>query len=218
MSDPQIQHAPRRGPGDVLAPDPDLTAARTPQAGESVDQLGLAVAVHPGEADDLPGTHVERDSAHGAEAAIVEDAEVLDFEQRLARGSRFLFDTQQDLAAHHHARESRLRRALAGNRLDLPSPSQDRDPICDLDDLLELVRDEDERLALRLQPADDLEQLGRLLGCQDGCGLVEDEDLGSAVERLQDLDSLLLADADVLHARLRVDGKPEPFGELADSL
>ena len=142
----------------------------------------------------------------------------MDLEHGLTGHSRFLLDAQQDLAAHHHAREPGFGRALAGNRLDLPSPSQDCDPVCDLQHLLELVRDEDDRLPLLLQSADDLEQFGRLLGCQHCSGLVEDEDLGTAVERLQDLDALLLADADVLHVSLRVHGKAEALGELPHPL
>ena len=46
----------------------------------------------------------------------------------------------------------------------------------------------------------------RLLRRQHGGRLVEDQDLGAAVERLQDLDPLLLADADVLD--LRRSGRP----------
>src|SRR5437879_1467168 len=82
-SSPLVQRTPRRGSRDVLAADSDLAAARTPQAGQSVDQLGLAVAIHAGEADDLAGAHVERDTTHGAEAAVVEDAHVMDFEHGL---------------------------------------------------------------------------------------------------------------------------------------
>ena len=40
----------------------------------------------------------------------------------------------------------------------------------------------------------DPEQLGRLLRRQHRGRLVEDEDVGAAIERLQDLDALLLAD------------------------
>ena len=50
--------------------------------------------------------------------------------------------------------------------------------------------------------SEDLEELARLLRRQDGGRLVEDEDVGVAVERLQDLDALLLADRDVLDARV----------------
>jgi hypothetical protein len=46
------------------------------------------------------------------------------------------------------------------------------------------------------------------------CG-VEDEDVGPAVERLEDLDALLLANGDVLHERRRIDGEAVLLGELA---
>ena len=59
------------------------------------------------------------------------------------------------------------------------------------------------------QRAQDLEQLRRLLRREHGGRLVEDQDVRLAVERLQDLDALLLADGDVLDARVRVDVEAE---------
>ena len=50
--------------------------------------------------------------------------------------------------------------------------------------------------AFRLR--EDLEELERLLRRQHRRRLVEDQDVGLAVERLQDLDALLLADGDVV--------------------
>ena len=60
--------------------------------------------------------------------------------------------------------------------------------------------DEDDGLALALERLDDLEELARLLWREHGSGLVEDEDLGAAIECFQDLDPLLHADADRLDA------------------
>ena len=54
----------------------------------------------------------------------------------------------------------------------------------------------------------------RLLRRQHRRRLVEHEDVGVAVERLQDLDPLLLPHRDVLDARLRVDGETEPLGDV----
>src|SRR5207249_5008823 len=85
-------HEDVRSAGDVLAADTDLAATRTPQAGESVDQLRLAVAVHAGEADDLAGTYGERHVAHGAEPSVVEDAQVMHLEHGLTGRGRFLLD------------------------------------------------------------------------------------------------------------------------------
>ena len=76
------------------------------------------------------------------------------------------------------------------------------------------MRDEDDRLAARRQLSHDLEELLCLLRGEHGGGLVEDEDVGVAVERLEDLDALLLADRDVLDAGARVDGQAVAVGDL----
>ena len=64
-------------------------------------------------------------------------------------------------------------------------------------------------LPVRLEAPHDREELVRLLRREHRGRLVEDEEVGAAVERLQDLDALLLADGDVADARRRVDGEPE---------
>ena len=66
-----------------------------------------------------------------------------------------------------------------------------------------------------LQAADDLEQLAGLLRRQHRRRLVEDEDVGAAEERLQDLDPLLLPDRDRADERGRVDDEPELLRQLA---
>ena len=61
----------------------------------------------------------------------------------------------------------------------------------------------------------DREQLARLLRREHGRRLVEDQDIGAAVERLQDLDALLLADGDRARRAPRVDGEPVLLRDLA---
>ena len=61
----------------------------------------------------------------------------------------------------------------------------------------------------RVSDPEDRRRAQGLLGRQDGGRLVEDQDLRPSVERLQDLDPLLLADRDVLHEGVRVDGEAE---------
>ena len=83
---------------------------------------------------------------------------------------------------------------------------------------MQLVADEDDGHPLSRERAQDPEQLERLLRRQHRRRLVEDQDLGAAEEGLQDLDPLLLADADVLDAGVRVDGELERLGDLLDAL
>ena len=189
------------------------------QPGDRVDELALAVAVDAGDADDLARAHVEGDAADGLEPALVAHLQVLDAEDRVARlRRRPLVDAQQHLAPDHERREAVLGRALARHGLDRLAAPQNRDPVGDVEHLVELVRDEDDRLALGLERAQDREQLVRLLRRQHGRGLVEDEDVGAAVERLQDLHALLLADRDRLDLRVGLHGEAEALRDVAHPL
>ena len=78
-----------------------------------------------------------------------------------------------------------------------PAPDHG-DGVGDLEHLVELVVDEDDRVALGLQLAQVAEQLLDLLGHQHGGRLVEDQDPGAAEEHLDDLDPLTLADLERL--------------------
>src|SRR5690606_7215470 len=69
--------------------------------------------------------------------------------------------------------------------------------------------DEDRGVALARELAQEPEQADRLLRGEDGRGLVEDEDAGVAVERLEDLDLLLEAHGQVLDAHVRLDVEAE---------
>ena len=153
-------------------------------------------------------------SLHLRDLAVVDDRQALDLEQRLGRRRVALVDPEQHLAADHQARQPFLGRARGGQGLDLLAAPEHGDPVGDLGHLVQLVADEDDRLALVGQALDDREQLLRLLRRQHGGRLVEDEDVGAAVERLQDLDPLLLADRDVLDVGAWVDGEPEPRRDL----
>ena len=57
-----------------------------------------------------------------------------------------------------------------------------------------------------------------LLRRQHGGRLVEDEDVRAAVERLEDLDPLLLADGDALDALVGIDREVERVREILDAL
>jgi hypothetical protein len=77
------------------------------------------------------------------------------------------------------------------------------------------VADEDDRDALALELAQDLEQVGGLLRRQHSRRLVEDQDVGVPIERLQDLDPLLLAHRDGVDAGVRIHVELERSRQLA---
>ena len=140
-----------------------------------------------------PARISKRDSADALDVPFVEDVEIVHLEDRLPRGDRLLLDAEEDVAADHQPREPRLGGAGRRERVHCLSSAQDGDAIRDLEHLVQLVRDEDDRHALPLEGLEDREQLGRLLRREHGGRLVEDEDVCAPIQRLHDLDPLLLA-------------------------
>ena len=129
----------------------------------------------------------------------------------------FLLHPQQHVAADHQAGQ------LGGVRL-LGLPASDDAAVAhhghlvrDRQHLGELVGDDDDRLPLLPHAAQDRKKLLHLLRREHGRRLVEDQQPRLAVERLQQLDPLLLADRQGLDRALRIDRQAELFGQRADA-
>ncbi len=126
-------------------------------------------------------------------------------------------DPQAHGSPDHELREL----ALAGlGRPPAPhhlSAADHGDPVGDLEDLVELVADEDDAGAVFAESAQNREDLVGLLGREHRGRLVEHEDARLAVDRFQDLDPLLLPDAQLTDPRERLDVESQTRGELADA-
>ncbi len=78
----------------------------------------------------------------------------------------------------------------------------------EVEDLAQEVRDEDDRLPPAAEPTDDLVEPLDLHGGQARRRLVEDDEVGVARERAQDLDLLLLGERQPTDHRPRVQVEP----------
>src|SRR5215471_4823693 len=214
VADARVQPGTGRGVAQVGAVQP-YRADRGPQAHQRLAQLGLAVPLDTGHAQDFAGPHLEGHAAHRPLAALARHGQVLDVEHHVARLGRLLAHPQLDRPAYHQGRE--LHRG--GGRRPLPddlAAPDDRDVVGDRLDLFELVRDEDDRPPALPQFAHDPEQVLGLAGGQHRAGLVEDEHLRVAQQRFDDLDPLLHADRQLFHEGVGIHAQAEPFGERED--
>ena len=180
----------------------------------SVRDLHLAVARNARDGEDLARAHGERHVAYNGESVVVFHAEMVDVQHRRAELRRLFSQLKAHLAAHHA--RGHLLRGGGGDvaHAHKAAAAQNGAAVGDLLDLLELVRDEDDRLALAAHLADDLKQKLDLLRREDGRRLVENEDLRLAVQHFQDLDALLHRDVQILDLLRRVHLKAELFREL----
>ena len=105
----------------------------------------------------------------------------------------------------HHVRQGLRIRPTRLDSADVLALSQYGDAVADLHDLVELVGDDDDGLAVLLHVPKDLEELDRLLGGQHCSRLIQHQDVRTAEEDLDDLHGLLLRHGHVVHLHRRID-------------
>ena len=170
------------------------------QTGNGLQQLLLAVAGDARNAEDL--------AAVNREGRIVQHGDALG----AADGQMF---NVQPLDRVDRLGQLGLVGVLCGDVTDILALAQDGDTVTDGQDLVQLVGDDDDRLAVGLHVADDAEQLLGLLRGQNCRRLVEDQDVRAAVQHLDDLQRLLLADAHLVDLLVEVKGELVLFADGA---
>ena len=176
-------------------------------AEDAFEQLGAAGSHQPVDAHDLAGPDIEGEAVHhhGAVAGIVRDADALHGEGDLAERVAGRWRAEVVAFAHHVADDPLeidvLAIGLGGHR----AVAQHHCEVGDLEGLLEVMGDIDDRHAASLEVPDHLEQHLDFGGAQRRGRLVHDEDARIHGERAGDLDDLLLAEPQVLDERHRID-------------
>ena len=191
---------------DVLALEGDFAAGQRFKAGESVDEFGLSVAIDTCDTDDLARANVEGDVVDShLGASLGGDGHVLHLKDYFAGMRGSLVNLEADITAYHHAAQFFLSGVLDIDCADIFAAAKNGAAVRDSHDLIELVGDEQDRLAFCRKVLHDHHEIVDLGGGQHGGGLVEDEDLVVSVEHLEDLCALLHTDSDILYFGIEVD-------------
>ena len=195
---PHARRSRNAGGGDVAPVDGDPAGGRRHEPGDDVRELGLAVAGHAGDADDLAGPDVEVDRPEpgaGSRSSSQErtpglDRRPLEVDDRTSRPTIARASSAVDVSRPRATAVTRpSRRTVTRSARSMTSSSWWLTNTVALPAVAELV--------------DDAEQAVGLLRGQDRGRLVEDEDAGLAVERPQDLDPLQRADRELADSRVR---------------
>ena len=118
--------------------------------------------------------------------------------------------------AHHHVCQRLRRGVLCCHVADVLALAEHRHPVGYIHDLMELVGNDDHGLAVGLHVPHDFKETVGLLGSQDGGGLIQNQDVGAAVEHLDDLHSLLFGDGHIVDLLVGVDLEAVFFADAVD--
>ena len=188
------------------------------QAGDGLQQLLLAAAGDARDAQDLAGVGGEGHVVELEDALDVAYGQALDLDAGLRVDRIGPLDVQRHGVADHHVGHLLGVGALRRHVADELAVAQDGHAVGQGLDLVHLVGDDDDGLAVVAHVAQHREELVRLLRGEHGGRLVEDQDVRAAVEHLDDLDGLLLRDGHVVDLLRGVDLKAVERADLADLL
>ena len=133
----------------------------------------------------------------------------LDPEQLLAGRMPHPMEQLADRTAHHELDQAGDVDLPGRARVDALAVAHHRDPIGDLEDLVQAVGDVDDRHAAQGQLAHDAEQPLRFCLGQGGRGLVQDQDPGVVHQGARDLDHLRVRARERADGRVEVESRPE---------
>ncbi len=201
--------------GDITdtAPKPGVHVARVQRPTVHVDLSGRRLHEPGDRIGDRRGAGASKSVEPDALADVHVEAHVLDRPQRCLRGevadaqawlpvagvrpSPLLPNGAGELAANHCSYEMLVIELRHGCGDDPLAVAEHGRSIADLVDLLEMVRDVEDRDAARLHATDAIEQPLDRVRLERRRGLVENEEARADPERARDLDDLLLLDREL---------------------
>ena len=118
---------------------------------------------------------------------------------------------------HHHVGQGLGGGILCGYGADVFALPQNGHPVGQLQYLLQLVGNDDNGLAVSTHGPKYIKELFGFLRCQYGSWFVKNEDIGTPVEYLDDLDRLLFRNAHVIDFFVGINIKAVFFADLPDT-
>ena len=202
---------------EVHQPVPEIDAARRAgaHAEDGLQQLGTAGAHQAVQAEDLALAHIKGDVL---QVGRVLGGQVLDGQDGVAGGVVHRREPAFQRTADHGGDQLVHVGLFGGLGHDQVAVAQHRDLVADLEDLVHLVGNVDQRNALRLEHPHHFKQFVNFLYGQRGSGLVQNDHLGVVADRLGNLAHLPLRHRHVAHGLGQIDGHAqlaEQVGGLA---
>ena len=182
IADPRRAKAARRRVRHRRSGEGDISGCDRAQSGGAGDKLILTVAGNPRHADDLPGKNFDINRTQPLDAARIAGDQPLSREQRGRTEARARFDPRRlHRLADHPLRDLRFGRLRGRRRRDDPTRAHDGDGVGDAHDFVELVADEDDRVAFALQPPHQGDEFRHLCGRKNRGRLIEDQNVRAAI-------------------------------------
>ena len=203
-------------PGTVVLDIGDASALHRLEPRNGFQQLFLPAAGNTRDPQDLTAVGGKRYVFQLQDPINASDGQPFDLDSRFGIHGIETVDVQRYGVPHHHVGHF-LCVGVFGEHIAYElAVTKDGDPVGEGLDLVHLVCDDDNGLAVVAHVAQHRKELVGLLGRQHGGGLIQDQDVGASVQNLYNLDSLLLRDGHIIDLLIRVHLKAVSIADRTD--
>jgi hypothetical protein len=144
VGDARLEHV-AGSVGQGLSGQQHVAGVGLAEAGDRLDEFALSIALDAGDGQDLARPHDQVEVIDRVVATLVAHDEVAHLQDRLARLGRGAIDDELHVPADHHRGQLLEVRLVRGGGAGDGAAAQDGDAVRDLEHLVELVGDEDDR-------------------------------------------------------------------------
>ncbi len=186
-----------------MRPDRDLSGSRLAHARQAFSELALSIAGYTRQAEDLSGMDFQVQPVQSLGAAIPHGLQPPDLQHDRPGLDRSRFELFE-FTTHHHLHQLIAGHLARRSRADHPAVAQNGDAVADVHHLVQLVRDEDQRMAFLHHAPQRCKQIIDFLRGKDCGWLIEDDQPCAAVQRFHDLHPLLFANGKLPYVGARI--------------
>ena len=194
------------------------TRLRFDQCVYGIGKFFLAVAVNACKTNNLAGTNIQIKAVYLLNTALVLDVEVLNRENNLARSCWLLFYMQVNVSTHHKCCKLGLGCLGDINGAHVLAATNNGALVSRRHNLFKLVRNNNDGFTFAYQVMHDLNKLLNLLRCKNCRRLIKNQRISTAIQGLQNLNTLLHTNRNVFNLGVRVYVKAVFLNNLQDLL
>ena len=191
---------------------------RTLQTVNCFQQFFLSRAGDAGDSEDLPAVCVKGNVIQFQQAFLIPYRQVADLQPQLRIHRIRPVNIQRHRASDHHIGHFLGVRILRDQRADIPASTEYRHLVRQGLHFIQLVRDDHDGFPVVPHIPQNGEQLVCFLRRQHGGGLVQDQDIRSAVQHFDNLHRLLLGNRHIINLLARIHVKTVSVADLPDLL
>ena len=177
------------------------------QSGDSFHKLCLSVAVYTGNTDYFAPSDRKREIFDAKNAFIIEDIQILNFQNSFSRCLRSLFYLERYRTTYHHCSHFIYRCRSYIHNTNKFTSSNDSTSFCYSLYFIKLMSNENDALTFRCKILHNYHKFVYFLRCKYSCRFVENKNICISIEHLQNLDSLLHTYCYVFDDHIRFDLK-----------